>query len=422
MKRTRVLIFSVLLATVGAVGSQDAVQDALKEALKRADAEAIAGAVQQMRRALGDQAGVPEVADAYRRPSEKASVLTPSEARRALGHQVRRMSGLVSWRVGMDPATLSVPLRAPASLLSCVVAMQRARLEGFAEALPLGREQAAFLLWAQQQAGAGCFPFPAAKHTSAAQAMKVGTRFLERVEAAGLWEQTVRQGWAFEDHGDGGLQFDNGEAGVAMLELYEWSGEERYLQSARQAADWASTRPLCPNWNYNSFSVHLLAKAHQVTGEARYLSAALEKALLGVIPGQLTEGPRAGRWMDPHNARPAYHYLMLSALTVLASELPVEHPQRPVVVGALQRGLLARNREIVAMGVMNKDKAMQCLLLVNRLFAGDETFLALTQSREALEVLLRLVSEEARAGKVPLDPGGWGATLEWLVGAGKSGP
>lgn len=416
-----VVVFA-LVGTGGGVQAQTTSQERLRAALQGADAAAIGEAVARVREELGDRAGLPEVKDAYRQPSKDAVVLTAAEARRAMVPLWNRVPRLVTWRQGMDPTTLSVPLRAPAALLAGVVAMQRARLEGHERAWPWALEQADFLLWAQEQAGAGCFPFPAAKNTSSAQAMRVGTRFLERVAAAGQWEQTVRHGWAFEDHGDGGLQFDNGEAGVAMLELYEWTRDERHLRSGLRAADWALSRPLCPNWNYNSFSVHLLAKAHQVTREPRYLEAALQKALLGVIPGQLTDGPQAGRWMDPHNARPAYHYLMLSALASLAHELPVEQAQRAVVWKALERGLLARNREMVKSGVMTKDKAVQCLLLVNRLFAEDEAFLVATQSGEALEVLLRLVSEEARSGKLPLDPRSWGEVLEWLVTRGEVQP
>lgn len=36
--------------------------------------------------------------------------------------------------------------------------------------------------------------------------------------------------------------------------------------------------------------------------------------------------------MDPHNARPAYHYLMMAALARLAIELPKDHAALPEVV------------------------------------------------------------------------------------------
>ena len=79
---------------------------------------------------------------------------------------------------------------------------------------------------------------------------------------------------------------------------------------------------------------------------------------------------------------------------------------------SLQLGLSARNNEILTQGVMNKDKPVECLMLVTRLFATDTAFLSETKSVEALDTLLRLASEEARRGKLPLGPRGWGALLE----------
>lgn len=319
------------------------------------------------------------------------------------------------WHIGLDPTKLTTPLRAPATVMACMVALHRAKLDEDATALQNAKDAADFLLWAQAQAGAGCYPFPAAKNTSQDRAMQVATRFLERAEALGKLSETVHNGWAYEDHGDGGMQFDNGECGVAMLELYEITREPRYLNSALQAADWAITRPLCTNWNYNSFSVHLLAKAHQVTKQPKYLTAALQKARLGVIPGQLTDGPLAGRWMDPHNARPAYHYIMMTSLACLASELPPDHADLPSVMRCLRLGLTARNTEILTLGVMNKDKPIECLTLVQRLFSTDTLFLSETKTLVALDTIERFASEEARHGKFPLGPRGWGELLERCV-------
>ena len=215
-----------------------------------------------------------------------------------------------------------------------------------------------------------------------------------------------------DDANDGGLQFDNGECGVAMFELFELTRESKYLASARQAADWAMTRRLVANWNYNSFSVYLLAKAYQVTSEERYLKAATKKATIGVIPGQLTEGPRAGRWLDPHNARPAYHYIMLHGLAQLAAVMPKNDPARGEIMRALQLGLRARNQDFLSRGAPNKDKAMETLLLVNRAFADEPEFLRAALVPEALEALGKLVSGQARAGGHPLGFREWGLFLE----------
>jgi hypothetical protein len=288
-------------------------------------------------------------------------------------------------------------------------------LEGADRCLAMAKEAADFLLWAQDQAGAELFPFPAARGTSKARAMQVGTRFLERAEKSNQLEKVVRNGWAVEDLGDGGLQFDNGECGVAILQLYSVTGESRYLESARRAARWAMSRPLCPNWNYNAFSVDLLASLALATGESEYCDAALHKARLGVIPGQLTEGKRAGRWLDPHNARPPYHYIMMRSLARLAAALPNNHSNRGEIVAALRLGLETRNKEIIERGVMNKDDAVEALLLVTEVFKNDPEFLLKTRSAEALDTLLRLVSEEFRHGKLPLSPGPWGLALERMA-------
>ena len=386
----------------------------LAKAMAGNDLAAIRAAVAEGRAVLGEKAGIPEVVDGYRKVPADATLLTRAEAQRGFTPGFAQLEKLRWWKVGVDPATLTAPLRAPASVISGGVATYRARLDGAERSLAMAKEAAEFLIWAQEQAGAGCYPFPAARGTSNARAMEVATRFLQRAEKAGKLSSVVRNGWVFDDLGDGGLQFDNGECGVAMFELYETTKDARYLDSARQAADWAMARPLCPNWNYNGFSVRLLARAHAVTGEAKYLTAAIQKARLGVIPGQLTDGPRAGRWMDAHNARPAYHFVMMGALAQLAAVLPQGHEHRAEIIGALRLGLAARNSEMVNLGVMNKDHALETLLLANQTFANDAVFLRETKTPEALRSLALLVSAEAHRGKFPLSPGPWGQFLEYI--------
>ncbi len=402
------------LSSCSCADERKASAEALAQAMVANDLEAIRSAVTAAHAALGDKAGIPEVDDGFKNVPADATMLTREEAQRGFTPHFAQLEKMRWWKIGADPSKLTAPLRGVASIITGHVAAARAKLDGAERSLTMAREAADFLIWTQEQAGAGCYPFPAASGTSDARAMEVATRFLKQAEKAGKLGEVVRNGWAFDDLGDGGLQFDNGECGVAMFELYELTKDVRHLESARKAADWAMARPLCSNWNYNSFSVHLLAKAHAVTGEPKYLDAAIHKARLGVIPGQLTEGPRAGRWMDAHNARPAYHYIMMCALAQLAAEMPLQHEHRAEIVKALTTGLKARNTEMASLGVMNKDHAMQALLLVNRAFAGDAAFLAESKSVEALRALALLVSAEAHRGKSPISPAQWGQFLEHL--------
>ena len=411
MKARALLLF---LAGVSLAAAAESTKAALSAALAQEDLPAIRAAVAVGVRALGDRAGVPEVADKYSTVPKSARWLTPAEAQPGFAPQFARLEPLCWWRVGADPTTFTQALRAPAAVLAGNVAAARAKLDGAERGLALAKDAADFLMWAQAEAGTGVYPFPAARSTSTDRAMEAATSFIVKAGRAGKLEAIVRRGWVFDDLGDGGLQFDHGECGVAMFEYHEFTRDPRALASARRAADWATARPLVTNWNYNSFSVWLLAKAHVVTSDAAYLAAAKKKALLGVIPGQLTTGPHAGRWADAHNARPAYHYIMLRALAQLAAVLPKDDPDRAAIVQSLRFGLKSRNAEILAQGVMNKDKAVETLLLVNQIFAGDAAFLDETRSAAALDALGRFVSAEALRGKLPLGPREWGLFLEFV--------
>ena len=391
----------------------------LTRAMADGDIESVRAAAARARGVLGNKAGEPEVADEFRAVPVGATMLTRAEAQRGFAPHFGQLEKMRWWRIGESPAEMKAPLREVASVISGQAAAARAGLDGAERGLAMANEAADFLIWAQEQAGAGCYPFPAARGTSRARAMEVAGRFLAQAERAGRLGEIARNGWVFEDLGDGGLQFDNGECGVAMFDLHSVTGEPRHLDSARRAADWALGRPLCANWNYNSFSVRLLARAFAATGDARYLEAAVRKARLGVIPGQLSDGVHAGRWLDPHNARPAYHYMMMGALAQLAAVMPQTHEHRPEIRRALFIGLLARNSEIVARGVMNKEKAMEALLIVASAL-GDEPALRLeTKSDQALQSLALLVSAEARRGRPPLAPGPWGSFLGYIRATGQ---
>lgn len=390
----------------------------LTQALVEEDLAGIRNAVARAREALGEQVGIPEEPDAYRVIPPDAKLLSREEIQAGFQPYFKRLESMRWWKVGADPTWLKEPLRAPANIIMGMVATHRAGLDGAEHGLQMARDAAEFLMWAQDQAGTGVYPFPAARDTSNARAMQVGSRMLKQAEQQGRLGEMLRNGWVIEDFGDGGLQFDNGECGLALLELNEVTGDARYLESARKAAGWAMSRPLCPNWNYNAFSVDLLARCFMASREPAFLESALKKARLGVIPGQLTEGPRAGRWLDPHNARPPYHYILMRSLARLALALPAEHPNREEVLDALGLGLQTRNTEMVERGVMDKHHSVETLLLVTKGFQDDEAFLRQTRSQEALACLFLLASHEFHQGKFPLSPGPWGGMLERMKNPG----
>jgi hypothetical protein len=380
-----------------------------------AELAAIRAEVTAYREKIGAKAGVPEVPDKFIAIPRDARWLTAAEAQGAFAKMHGKLAQLRWWKIGLDPAKLTHALREPAAVASGCVHAVRADLDGAPRSLAFAREAGDFLVWAQTEGGTGVFPFPAVRGETRDKAFVAADRFLARAEREGRLAEVVHRGWAVDDITDGGLQFDNGEAGIAMFELYAATKEEKYLRSAQKSADWAAARPLARNWNYNSFSVALLAEAFRATGERRYLDAAVHKARVGVIPGQLTDGPHAGRWVDAHNARPAYHYIMMRGLAQLATVLPNDDPTRAEIMRALTLGLKTRNAEILDRGAANKEKAMEALLIVNRAFAGETAFLRESHSAAALDALGKLVSDQYRRGAAPLGPREWGLFLEFVV-------
>jgi len=421
MRFAPTVLRSLAVATT-LVTSLFAVEAASVHTTRPTDAEltTIRTEVAVYRKKLGDKAGVPEVADKFLPIPKNGRWLTPAEAQGAFAKMHGKLEEVRWWKIGLDPAKLEHALREPAAIASGCVRAFNAGLDGAPRSLAYAREAGDFLIWTQTQGGTGVFPFPAVRGVTRDKAFVAADRALAKAEREGRLADVVRNGWAVDDSSDGGLQFDNGEAGTAMFELYAVTKEENYLTSARKSADWAVARPIARNWNYNSFSVYLLAEAYRTTGERRYLEAAVRKTLLGVNPGQLTDGPNAGRWVDAHNARPTYHYIMMRALASLASVMPKDDAARPEILRVLTLGLKARNEEILGPGAANKDKAMEALLMVNRLFASDTAFLPASRSAEALDAMGKLVSEQYRRGAAPLGPREWGMFLEFVVWRAKA--
>jgi hypothetical protein len=408
----------VIYASTTSCSQNSSRQFALAEALRKEDIAAIRAAVVDRNLQLGDKAGVPEVADKYLPIPKAGKWLSPQEARPGLEPWFQKIESARWWKIGLDPTKLDRALREPAAVIAGNLAAYRAKLQGADRSLAIAKDAADFLLWAQERAGTGVFPFPAARGVTRDNAFVAATRYINRAEREGRLGEVVRQGWAVNDDGDGGLQFDNGECGVAVFELYEITKDKRYLDASKKAADWALAHPLVSNWNYNSFSVYLLARAYRVTGEKKYLAGATKKAMLGIIPGQLTQGPNAGRWYDAHNARPAYHYILLRGLAELLVAMPKSDPARGDVVAALSLGLKNRNQDLLERGAANKDKAVEVLILVNHGFANDLEFLRTTRSADALDAIGKLISEQSRRGNAPLGPREWGQFLEYVTWKG----
>ena len=376
------------------------------------DPAAVRAVVAESLRIFGDQAGLPEVKDVYRPPVAGAPMFSPDRIAESFGPYADHIEKIRWWKAGLDPSKLNHALRETATVTRACLAATRAEPKLAGRLLPITRECGDFMLWAQSEAGTGVIPFPALRD-GAGRSFEVSERYLDGLEKSGQLASVVRKGWVSADPTeDGGLQFDNGLGGCALLELFAATQDQRYLDGALKAADWAASAPVVTNWNYNSFSMQLLAQAYEATREERYLLAARRKFLMGVQPGQLVDGPRAGRWADAHNARPAYHYIMVRALASLVAVMPKDDADRPALLVCVRLALRARNPEFTSKGIMNIDSSIEALVAVENLPAGIRTELGPCDVTEALDVLERYAAYGVMKGKPSAGPEACALLLE----------
>lgn len=316
------------------------VLEAQRKALLARDEAAIRQAVSNAIAVLGPWAGNPETETRHHPPVDKAP-FAPARVRSYWLEQVAHADRKLPWVANPagDPRTMRAGLRAAAVPLQAIARTVALVPEKKTELVRIVRAGSDWLL--ERQHESGVFPMPVGPARDPKD--KVG-RILERL----LKErpELAVQGWIVDLPGDGGLQYDNGLCGAALVAAWRATGDDRCLAASKRAADWAARQPLVPNWNYNAFSVGLLAAVAQATGEANYLAAAVAKARLGVLPGQMP----GGRWFDPHNACAVYHNILLRDLLTLYEALPRTDAFRPVVRDALVRGVDQAAGETIANG------------------------------------------------------------------------
>ena len=385
----------------------------MARAQRNKNLEEIENIVEAYASLLGSRAGIPEAPDKFHHVYKSSFKLTAAQVRTAFTPYARRIKGQAWWLSYPHPTQIDVPLRSLASIITGVLAARRAGAEYPHDLLQIAESAADYLLWAQEQGGKGLFPFPDARGKNE-RLGQITEKFLALVEDKGKLSEVLVNGWIVEDFGDGGLQFDNGVCGVAMLELYEATGQKKYLRSALAAADWAVLQPVVPNWNYNSFSVFLLSHAYRVTGDQRYLESAKEKARLGIYPGQIKTGLHQGSWVDPHNARLVYRYIIVRGLGALVAVLPENDPDLPEAVDTLSMALRVANAEIIEHGISSPDYLLEVLSRLQLTLPASSSPLTNEGRAEALDLVGHYASSRFLKGELPVGPAAWGLFLETL--------
>lgn len=325
----------------------------LADAMRRADLDAIVAAEADVRAALGPFAGVPEVAERRNPPGTVAPRPTAVDYRALTARMATLASG------SADARANRMELRRAAFMAIGLVALVEA---GLPQADAYRRQAVAeldFLL--TKQADAGYFPYPADP---------VAPAHLQRLagEAARRHPEAVRDGFIHLDQD--GVQFDTGCCSHALAYGFRVLGEERFLAAARRAGDWAAAFPLSPNWNYNSFSVWQLATLADVTGEPRFLDAAVRLARLGVLPGLMD----TGRWSDQHNARAIYHWIMVRGLVAVVRSMPPEHEHAAFICDRTRLAVEAGVQDVIGNGGGGSADAYAALVEAIDVFGPEATW------------------------------------------------
>lgn len=307
----------------------------LQEALRSGNPASVRDAVEVLRLELGDRAGVPEFPTLHHPPPD-SSPFPPDRAWQYLDRELGRLESRLPWRLNPkgDPERMDEGLRTVAIPVRLLALIARHDPASRAFALPLAREGADHLLTLQHESGLFPFPIGPARGNARSASGPAAARLLRE------HPDWFENGWAIEDGDDGGLQYDTGLCGIALLEAHVTTGHAPYLAAARRAGHWLRQRPLVPNWNYNAFGVSLLARLHKITGDPQILEALDHRVRVGILPGQLPNGP----WVDPHNARLVYHNVLLRSLIDTDESLPPGHPLRPALTDALQRAVRMASR------------------------------------------------------------------------------
>lgn len=313
----------------------------LSASMRGGDAAVVRAVTQEMLAVLGAQAGVPDGRRAGVKAEPRtlgglATVALFMEALKTEGRAVRQLS-----------AGQPLPdqmLRLYADVLSGLallrpVAQKHAPPAVMAELDKLAHGVASILVTLQQPEGH--FPFPDLRGKN----IRFGDTITRQIKAG---RAVVKEGWVITADPDGGTQYDTGVCGTALLQAAQVWGDMHWKKAGLRAADWALAQECCGNFNYNAFSVSLLAHAFQASGDERYLEGALQKFRVGLAPGQAPNG----RWMDAHNARTVYHVIILRALADLEAALPESlEAERAEMAAVTAPALKALLDEFDAMGL-----------------------------------------------------------------------
>ncbi len=190
---------------------------------------AVRASVAKAIEALGPWAGNPETATRHYPPIDQ-SPFDPAQAKRWWLKEIERGQRALPWvkNTSGDPRQMVAGLREAAFPLDALARTAMLFPEHREELTEQVRAGADWLIKLQHPSGV--FPFPIGPGLNPRE--KVG-----RMVARAIKEhpEIVVNDWIPDDRADGGLQFDNGLCGKALVSAWQLTGDDRYLAAAQRA-------------------------------------------------------------------------------------------------------------------------------------------------------------------------------------------
>jgi len=315
---------------------------------------------------LGEVAGVPDDQALLKYAQNADTVLTSSELEaeyHRFWKDLQRIFNADGTMQGSEPHLLRDQVSPAINLLQFI----QGGVPNRAEALALLTHVADQLLAVQRSSGL----FGAPDLRRLPTLMDSTLSHVQAVQRTQLEDHDFEEGWQTTSY-QGGLQLDHGLALALLAQLHDatsddtgkWNHAARraeYAAAARRAGEWATAQPCVENFNYNAFSAYGLAHLGLTLREKTWRRAAVEKMKLGVFPGTIPAGHfgdlRDGRYMDPHNARNGYHWIIVRGAIATRAALEAEDPDAEVIRYYADLNLGAGVREILERGVCHTSPA-----------------------------------------------------------------
>ncbi len=344
------------------LSSLSALTPTLEHEMRQNDLPGILTTLEEMRKVLHEQAGLPEIRRPGRTPVSIRSI-TDLDAVKLFVSAVEAEQWLMR------------PINEKRALPDTTLTTYACLIEACSEVRPLVEKfafdkvvlldkvvDACSTAISKLQLADGHLPFldPRGKNT----------RFAAIVEAmvSARPDAVNNKGWVVAVDPAGIAQFETGFCGIALFRASNLTGRKDWGQSAAKAADWIQGQPSLPNYRANAVAVGLLAHAFRSTKNEKYRAAMVSKLTIGLLPSQVENG----RWIDASDAQTTNHLLIIRALQE-ARAILAEDKQGPIeqVDQALDRAINSLLDEIKVLGVPAQGGALRELIRQRELFPAQ---------------------------------------------------